>query len=768
MGATMKTIAIPAPETVETTSAVNLLRRQIIRVLPNANTNLEGGLYRVVWLARGSDLAFLLKLPTRSLSGDVTDVARPGPRRKMRLNAPIAFPLDTLTELLQEKRCLLTDAHLPLRFGRPIDDLSAFEKQVLARSLEIVSDFRNDKDLWRIFEHGWMGRYVAHTCLRLNETRTEGEERLSRDHVYQTVYRFWMYGWNDIALIGDSRNCGNPGKFRNPGNRNRGRPPKAVKTGHLTDEKNRNVDADMRKIMWVAWEAHSGKLGKYAAVYRRMVAECFCTDWKENERGDYEPGHVADNIPSLPVFRHYIRRRYDPVEILRHIIPVHTWNQTCKALRGKDFEHCFGPAQKFLIDATVADIYLVSTINRHWLIGRPIVYLVRDAWSGMIVGLHVALEGPSWATAAIALYNAFSPKGEFLQRYGFHMKDEDWPAAHGCMDLYHDRGEMLSIPSSAAALRLGINLTACAAFAPEQKGSIETLFHWQNKAVVHWLPGAVRARWKERGSRDFRLDAVLTLHQFTRIMIKAILHFNAHQDVRDRLVGSLAGLPIDPKPINLWNWGLRHLNSAPIRWCQDELIDAFLPTRPASLRADGVICGDRRFLGSGEAFRQGQVHARAFGTKKLASRFDPNRPEILYLPASDGTHYESIDLANPDVMSDEARDEEWIDYQAYLNLEATERGDSRKALVDHVSLEELARQEVKKGRRLKKQVEAPASKAARTSGIRENRMMENALLARQPFLTSPETAPPLPDIRKHAGAADVPADVMSLLLANRK
>lgn len=755
-----------------TPETLPVARGQVLQMLHDTSVELPFGLYRVVWVSNTKSLAYLLRFPdiASGTTGETPIATPPAKYKKQRLHAPSEISLDKLSDLLKEKRCLRTQAKLPMRYGRSVDDLTAFEKRVLEARKVIVADFRTDSDLVRIFEFGQMGHHVAHTLQRINAARlTSQGKQITRDHVYQTVYRFWIYCWNEIALIGDSSRCGAPGKFRNPGTRQRGRPPKAVKAGHITRDKDRNINAETRQLMWVAWEAYAGKLGKYATVYRKMVETCFCQGWKENERGEMVADTISENIPSLPVFRYYIQRRYDPVEILRKIIPIRTWHQTRKALSKKDFEHCFGPAHKFLIDATVADVYLVSNINRHWVIGRPVVYFVRDAWSGMIVGLHVALEGPSWDTAKVALFNAFSPKGEFLRRYGFELGDEAWPAAHGCMDLYHDRGEILSIPSSDAALRLGINLVACAPFSPEQKGSIETVFHWNNQAVVHWLPGAVLSRQKERGERDYRLDAKLTMFQFTRLLIKAILNFNSYQDVSDRLVGNLAGVQIDPKPIHLWIWGLKNLHGSPVQWSQDELINAFLPSRKASLQADGIHCGNRRYSDTSAAQLLEQIRARAFGTQNPSIRFDPIRPELLYVAGLDGQSYKPLSLANIDLLPAETRDEDWVDYQELLKFQAAERGDQHHKTVGTASLDASISQETKQAKLIQKQTPQPESNSKRVKHIRENRILERSFVA-ESVLHSTEAATHSSERTStpENEAPTVRADIVSLLLANNK
>jgi len=80
---------------------------------------------------------------------------------------------------------------------------------------------------------------------------------------------------------------------------------------------------------------------------------------------------------------------------------------------GSSSTDAIGPGSVFQIDATVADVYLVSRFNRTHIIGRPVLYIVQDCFSKLIVGLYVGLEGPSWIGAAMALANTVGNKVSF-------------------------------------------------------------------------------------------------------------------------------------------------------------------------------------------------------------------------------------------------------------------------------------------------------------------------------------------------------------------
>ena len=611
-----------------TTMTEKLGRHDVINVIKPTDLPIDPGLYRVIWANRVSDAAFVLKFPPRMPEAEISTGNK---RVKPKLHRPTRISLAALEEILHKRLIVKTRAFVPKRLNKELDELTSAEMRVKSRRKKITDDFLQEKDLIRIFEGSEMGRYVARAVEQHNKSLTPGQKRIRRYTVYQDIYRFWLYGCKDSALISDNANCGAPGKYRNPGLKKRGRAPKRVKTGHAPDRIGVNTGPDDRALIWLAWDLYGGNLGKYEFAYNKMIEDYFTEGWHQNDRGEWEPSKILlENRPSIETFRYYVKKKYTPVELLKQMLPAITWEQTKRAIKGRAFDNLFGPAHVYMIDSTVADVYLVSEFNPYWIIGRPIVYLVRDVWSGMIVGVHVALEGPSWNTARLALFNAFSPKGEFLRSLGFNMTDADWPCAHGCLDIVHDRGEQLSIPSTDSAHDLRINLSPCPPFRPDKKGPVETLFHWMRDVTIKWLPGAVLSRVRERGQRDTRLDATLTLHRFTRILVHAILLFNKSMDVSDRLVGPLSGLEIDATPINLWNYGLNNLNGSPPQWDQDSLYTALLPSANVSIRADGVNFAGHTYKGNMTDKLQWQEISRSSGNRKIKIKYHPNDPPTIY------------------------------------------------------------------------------------------------------------------------------------------
>lgn len=703
-------------------------RHDAIVVLRNDSLEIEAGLHRVVWANRRSGNAFLLRFPNQlqgssKRSEGVVEVSTGTKRIKQRLHMPTMVSLSVLEDLGRKRLIVKTRAPVPRRLNQQYEAPTDFESQVRVRRKTLVSTFMSDDDLIRVLEQGEMGSYVARVVKTHNANALSGEAPITRYHVYQITYRYWLHACRDAALLPDSANCGAPGKYRNPGLAKRGRPPNRVITGHAPDKPGINTGADLRDLIWLYWDIHGGKMGEFAAPYRQMVEDHYTHGWKENNQGMWEPDkETIANAPTLETFRYYVRSKYDPVDLLRMLIPSIKWEQTKRAIKGKAHEKLFGPAQTFMIDSTVADVYLVSQFNRYWIIGRPVVYFVRDVWSGMIVGLHVALEGPSWKTARFALYNAFSPKGEFLRAHGFNMTDADWPCAYGCLNIVHDRGEQLSIASTDSANDLGLILSPLPSFRPDPKGSIETLFHWMNKVTVQWMPGAVNARARERGERDSRLDATLTMQQFTRILIHAVLTFNNTSDVSDRFDREMEEAGVANNPSALWLWGLSNRNGSPPQWDRETLYHALLPSGDAYIKADGIYFAGKRYAGQYSDQAQWQEYARAFHNKRIKVKYDPVCSHEIHVLNESTGNYETLNLVSGQKIPANSRLEEILDQVMYRKLVNEDQEDLR--LLSWIGHKRFREQEVSNAIAARDAQVPPSTRAQHLANITDKRALE--------------------------------------------
>lgn len=322
--------------------------------------------------------------------------------------------------------------------------------------------------------------------------------------------------------------------------------------------------------------------------------------------------------------------------------------------RGKAADDAFGPGF-FEIDATHFQIHLVSRLTKGKLVGRPTVYLIVDIYSGVIVGYAVTLENPSWATAALALYNCFSDKGAIFERLSLPYETKDWPCRELPNMLRADRAELVSnmgqeFPSS------GIRVETPPPMTPEAKGTVEGKHAELKKSQKGRfdLPGRF-AKIRKRRDPDGKKAAALDILEFERILVEVIMDINREPIEPKRI-------PPDALPegarvasrIGFYEWGLSHRAGFTRQMGPNFVYEHLLTTAKATVTPQGIhvkgevfVCDRLRELGYLAAAIDDKVKLTAAYNPLLASEiyfYDRKRhtwiaafntdPEIYRLKAS--------------------------------------------------------------------------------------------------------------------------------------
>lgn len=178
-------------------------------------------------------------------------------------------------------------------------------------------------------------------------------------------------------------------------------------------------------------------------------------------------------------------------------------------------------------------------------LGRPWVTVIRDRYSGMVLGLYVSFRGPSLASTFAAIRDSLSNHGVLNKR--FPDLEHSW-AAYGRGTFYvSDRGrDFLSEHYRRAILGLGAHFSYCESRTPWHKPNIERIFLSIYSDLLETMPGQVFKGVSY--SRDYNPveDAVVRFSTLTYLLVKwAVDHhpFTPNRQKRAR-------------PIDLWMDGI--------------------------------------------------------------------------------------------------------------------------------------------------------------------------------------------------------------------
>lgn len=319
-----------------------------------------------------------------------------------------------------------------------------------------------------------------------------------------------------------------------------------------------------------------------------------------------------------------------------------------RPIRGHGLQHSLGPGMQYMIDATIADMYLVLAYDRTVVVGRPTVYLAMDLWSRMIVGFHVSFDPPSFDSVALMLENIATPKIELCARYGIQIDRNIWPCEYlPSSDFVADRGSdyMKSAAWREVNQSLSVAISNAKAWDPTLRAFMERRFGILPALFQRASFGVVEADSAARGAPNYLWDARLTITEFVKRMIRAILRYNQTPIGRHNAMPELVAAGLANTPLNLWNWGIDNVTGSLRRHSIDEIRCATWPTEPAKPTRSGLEW--RGMYYTSPFVDSNLVHCGARGgAKDVPIRFNPNDPTQILLPGEHGLEYGQPAKAN--------------------------------------------------------------------------------------------------------------------------
>ena len=225
-------------------------------------------------------------------------------------------------------------------------------------------------------------------------------------------------------------------------------------------------------------------------AYLRILA-LFFHQGKELRNGAFVPRlPPADNLPTLSQFRYWYRRR----DLARFVAPhegSHAFATGERAALGHLLSTVFGPGCQYEIHVVIGGISLVSGLDRRRILGRPVIYIIVDVFSDLIVGVSASLEGPSRQGALLALENMVREKVAYCREYGVEITEDVWPSHHLPKAMLASRIELLLGKANTLLNALGIQISNRQPCRLDWKASFERCFPLLDEAAIHWVPGSV-------------------------------------------------------------------------------------------------------------------------------------------------------------------------------------------------------------------------------------------------------------------------------------
>ena len=499
---------------------------------------------------------------------------------------------------------------------------------------------------------------------------------ISESTVYRTFRRFCQQGMTPAAASDDYDRCGGRGQQRSwkraPGSMPKRRKLKA-------SARNQEVQRllELAADYYFSFEYSKGKRAQKTLKQAiNWINANFLRDRVVyNESGEMIELKLDRRIVlTVRQLQYHIYRNYSYEQRRIRKVGLRQYLLHERPLIGR-LRTSRGPGERFHIDATVVDIYLVGQVLRTKVIGRPVLYLVIDDYTAMIVGFYLTFEPPSWDGAMMALANAVSPKVPFCKSMGIVIAEEQWPAHRLCEILYADQGEVSSVHKGhPLIMHHRIEMQNAPAYRPDLRSVMERRFAIIPAIWNSLVPGVVEKASFERGVEHPAYHAALHIQEMRRVICYASLNYNGRIIRGYPTPSEMVDRGLAPTPLNLWRYGTE-INGCGRHVDVDEFRSKAMSTATVPIDGEGILHNKLHYACPTLSLieRQAMFRGQKVGTE-VQIGYDPADNSSIQLHGLG----ESISCPISDHEIDEVRGLTYREQMLYTELDATNRGRSEE------------------------------------------------------------------------------------------
>lgn len=701
-----------------------LSHNQPFKLLENAY-GLVAGLYRMVIADPRLDIAICVLIhpedPMHKRPGGrpvSTTTKRPNQTRKRpQVGALSKISHTLLQELLDNHDIVPQSLELPSCYYYPLDkqrDQETFDQRCCV--MQAFLDFTQLRE--SLLVHGNLGGLIQQSI---------GKHSVSESYVRRLWSILCIYGFTTTSLRPRWDRSGARGKKRelSPDSQRQ-------KVGRKTSRQRLNktlygtYGQPIQPGMSIAWRTIILQADKRVPVpkppmrerYRRIITSHFATAKAFTSDGEIvecplKPG----DYPNYPQVKRVLTKDIDWLQRILEKTSHGHFKRSLRGMTSRSWEGVSGPGHLYAIDSTIGDIYLRSSINPAWIVGRPIVYILVDVWSTAIVGFYVCLTGPSWDTAQVSLFNTTASAQLLGNLWGYEMEPSLFPAPTLPYALQCDRGEYLSKRAKATGMRLELNLSYAPPFRPDLKGVVEVMHRILKNTQYNFLPGAMDARRAEYDLRRSNpAEATMTVRHYMQYLHECFFSYNLTADRSHRLDAHMVAAGVFPSPSGLWRWGHAMGIGFSKAQAEAELISKLLPTsEKGRVSRSGIsFCGNDYYSAITKA-EQWSTLARTSGRGwHIPIHYYPGSVSKIWTPNVSGDGLIGLQISDLARTSEEVTHDEMTDAFAFQRLRAVD--------IEH--------------ERVLKSVQAlQRMQAIKASSIEQTRIAVDRARGRQPTMT---------------------------------
>lgn len=288
-------------------------------------------------------------------------------------------------------------------------------------------------------------------------------------------------------------------------------------------------------------------------TYTNLLRDHYCirTDNNGVISFDYKS---EEKTPTINQFRYWVKNYQNRENELRSRYGDKEFENSFSILQGSTLDSVKGVGVRAELDATHLPIELVSERDRCVVVGTPLLELLVDVYSRMVMGFHLTLENESYMTGALTILNALENKKKYAQTQGVEISEEDWPSHHVPHIILSDNGPFCSRYTDLMEEKFHCYVENATARKGSAKGNVERKNRTFEDYISDSLPGTAKVVQKGRGAKDPADEACLTLSELRQLIIRKIVEFNHTIIEKYPLTPDQINTGIVATPLQLWKY----------------------------------------------------------------------------------------------------------------------------------------------------------------------------------------------------------------------
>lgn len=272
-------------------------------------------------------------------------------------------------------------------------------------------------------------------------------------------------------------------------------------------------------------------------------------------------------------------------------------------------------------------IYLVD--NGGNIVGRPVLTIITDAFSnGFVMGYSLTWEGGTYSLRDLML-NVIADKVEWCKKFGILIERKQWDSNKLPGVIVSDMGAEYQSGTFAQITECGITLINLPPLRPELKSIVEKSFNLIQESTKPYLMdhGFVDKDAGERLAPDYRKGACLTMEDYEKVVIRAILYNNSQRILEDYPYSDeMLEAKVEPYPNCIFEWGKKQQECNLIEISAKQLILTLLPRTKARFTRRGLLVFGLRYASEDGNFTEDYLK----GGEAVAA-YNPESADAVYL-----------------------------------------------------------------------------------------------------------------------------------------